>query len=70
LVIFGFKVRMGHKMTNTQMLKRWAEYFFFHLHLSVVDHWEKLECIERTLQPTNFQVFITIFKKYIDKKSK
>jgi len=52
------------------MFKHWAQYIFFHLHFSVVNHWEKLKCIERTLQLTNFWMFIIIKNEYIDVESK
>jgi hypothetical protein len=61
---------MEDKTTNTQMFKCWAQYIFLHFHLSVVDHWEKLKCIQKILQPTNFRMFLTRKEEHIDEESK
>jgi hypothetical protein len=43
---------------------------FYHPHLTIADHWEKLKCIEKTLQPIDFQMFTVVEKRYINEKLK
>jgi len=40
--------------------------FFSHPHLNVANCWEELKCIKKTLQSTDFWMFIIVQNEYIN----
>jgi hypothetical protein len=67
-LFFDIKLEWETKQHTPSSLDVEHNIYFSHLHFIVVDRWEKLKHIEKTLQPIEFQVFIVVEREYINEK--